>query len=196
MYVKKISKDELKDLPLLRYEGEVRLVENETDLREAILHCSKSHTIGFDTETKPTFKKGQYNPVALVQLATKEVVYLIRLNKTGLTKELLDFFENHNIKKIGIGLRDDIKDLQKISPFEPCGFVDLNELAEELELESIGARNFSGMFLKKRISKSQQVSNWENPQLTSGQITYAATDAWICLEIYERMLQALNEYSN
>lgn len=189
MQMKKISKEELNNLPLLRYEGKVRLVDQTSEVKKAMSQLSAAEVVGFDTETKPTFKKGQYHPVALLQLAIPTVVYVIRLNKTGMTEEIVNFFENEQIEKVGIGLRDDIKDLQKIAPFDPQGFVDLNEMASELELESIGARNFSGMFLKKRISKSQQVSNWENPTLTPGQVTYAATDAWICLDIYKKMLE-------
>lgn len=192
MKIKKISKAELKDLPLFRYEGEVCIIDDARDIQKAVDHCLSHKRIGIDTETKPTFKKGQYHPVALLQLATQDLVFLIRLNKTGLNDDLISIFENSDVKKIGIGLRDDIKDLKKMYRFKDRGFIDLNEFAEELGLESIGARNFSGMFLGKRISKSQQVSNWENATLTSGQISYAATDAWICLGIYEKMLELSN----
>ena len=189
MYVKSITKDELQELPLFRYEGKIRLIEDASEIKRAVQHCRQQKVVGFDTETKPTFKKGQYHEVALVQLAVHDVVYLIRINKTGLDEHLIGLFEDPDTLKLGIGLRDDIRDLQKIKPINAEGFVDLNELAEELEMESIGARKLSGIFLNKRISKSQQVSNWENPKLTRAQMHYAATDAWICLDIYEKMLE-------
>lgn len=192
MQVKKITKEEVNELPLLKYEGKYEIIE---DLDRAVLACkylSKASIIGFDTETKPAFKKGQMYDVALVQLATPDMVYLFRLNKIGLIDELNGLFEDPNIVIAGVGIRDDIKDLQRLNYFEPSGFVDLNEFALRLEFESIGARNLTGMFMNKRISKSQQVSNWENEVLTPAQISYAATDAWICLEIYDKM-KALQE---
>ncbi|MFY0651861.1 MAG: 3'-5' exonuclease domain-containing protein 2 [Cyclobacteriaceae bacterium] len=188
MFVKSITKDELQELPLLRYEGKIQLIDDKSAVKKAIQICRQRDVIGFDTETKPTFKKGQYHAVALVQLALEDMVYLIRLNKTGLDDYLIDLFEDSETVKLGIGLRDDIRDLQKMRKFNDAGFLDLNELAEELEMESIGARKLSGIFLNRRISKSQQVSNWENPRLTAAQMNYAATDAWICLGIYQKML--------
>jgi ribonuclease D len=188
MYEKSITKEELRELPLLRYEGKIRLIEDKKEIEMAIQHCQEYDIVGFDTETKPTFKKGQYHAVALVQLALKDVVYLIRVSKTGVDENLITFFEDSDTIKLGIGLRDDIKDLQKMKNFNDAGFLDLNEFAESLEMESIGARKLSGIFLNGRISKSQQVSNWENSRLTPAQMNYAATDAWICLDIYEKML--------
>ena len=188
MYEKSITKEELRDLPLLRYEGEIKLIEDKQEIAKAIQHCREHDVVGFDTETKPTFKKGQYHAVALVQLAVKDIVYLIRVSKTGVEENLIGLFEDADTLKLGIGLRDDIKELQKMKGFKDAGFLDLNEFAESLEMESIGARKLSGIFLNGRISKSQQVSNWENRKLTPAQMNYAATDAWICLDIYEKML--------
>jgi ribonuclease D len=188
MFEKSITKEALQELPLFRYQGKIRLIEDAKEIKRCVQNCMAQPIVGFDTETKPTFKRGQYHAVALVQLALPDEVYLIRINKTGLDENLIRLFEDAGTQKIGIGLRDDIRDLQKIKPFEDQGFVDLNELAEKLDMESIGARKLSGIFLQKRISKSQQVSNWENPKLTRAQMHYAATDAWICLEIYKKMI--------
>lgn len=192
MQVKKITKEEVNELPLLKYEGKYEIIEDEHRAREACDELSNSPILGFDTETKPAFKKGQMHDVALLQLATPDKAYLFRLNKIGLIDELNKLFSDPNIEIVGVGIRDDIKDLQKLNYFEPSGFVDLNELAVQLDFESIGARNLAGIFMNKRISKSQQVSNWENEELTPAQISYAATDAWICLDIYEKM-KALQE---
>lgn len=189
---KSISKEELNELPLIRFEGEIVLIDKEEEIEAAIQECEKFDQIGFDTETKPAFKKGVYNPVALVQLSTPHKAFLIRINKVGLHQAVIRLFENKSIEKIGIGLRDDIIDLQKIEPIVPESFVDLNELAQEVGLESIGARKLSGMFLGGRISKSQQVTNWENEVLTVPQMSYAATDAWVCLDIYEGLKKMAN----
>ena len=194
MYEKSITKEELRELPLLRYEGKIKLIEDKKEIEKAIQHCREYDLVGFDTETKPTFKKGQYHAVALVQLALKDMAYLIRVSKTGVDENLIGLFEDSNTIKLGIGLRDDIKDLQKMKNFNDAGFLDLNEFAESLEMESIGARKLSGIFLNGRISKSQQVSNWENSRLTPAQMNYAATDAWICLDIYEKMLAWQQSY--
>jgi len=187
MMIRKITKEEVNALPLIKYEGKYKVIDKPEDVKAAIDELSKHTLIGIDTETKPAFKKGQVYPVALLQLATPDMVYLFRLLETGLTEDMVRLFENKKIVIAGIGIRDDIKDLQKLRRFRPYGFVDLNSLAREMNFESIGARNFAGMFLKGRISKSQQVSNWENESLTEAQINYAATDAWICISIYEQL---------
>ena len=189
MEIRKITKQEVNALPLMKYEGEYQIIDEESQISEAVAACKKATILGFDTETKPAFRKGESYPVALLQLALPNKVYLFRLNKINLTEEIVSLFEDSKIKIVGIGIRDDIKDLQKLRKFKPHGFVDLNELGTTLGFESIGARNYAGMFMNHRISKSQQVSNWENEELTESQISYAATDAWICLEIYEKMME-------
>lgn len=188
MEIRKITKEEVNALPLMKYEGKCKIIEDESEIPQAVQACRKASVLGFDTETKPAFRKGEFYPVALLQVALPDMVYLFRLNRVDLTKDITDLFEDPKIKIVGIGIRDDIKDLQKLRSFNPDGFVDLNELGTKLGFESIGARNYAGMFMNHRISKSQQVSNWENEQLTDSQISYAATDAWICLEIYNKML--------
>lgn len=185
MFEKSITKEALNALPLIKFEGKIVLVETSEAVDSAITYCERFNQIGFDTETKPAFKKGVFHSVALLQLSTPGTAYLIRLNKVGLHPALIRLFENDAIEKIGIGLRDDIVDLKKLGPFDAQNFVDLNELGEQTGMESIGARKLSGIFLGGRISKSQQVSNWENEPLTPPQMSYAATDAWICLGIYE-----------
>ena len=188
MEIRKITKEEVNALPLIKFEGECVVIDKPEDVAAAIDELRNCRLIGFDTETKPAFKKGQVYPVALLQLATKQKVFLFRLLETGLTDEMIDLFANPRVKIAGIGIRDDIKDLQKLRGFDPVNFVDLNVKARELGFQSIGARNFAGMFLGGRISKSQQVSNWENETLTEAQISYAATDAWLCIAVYEGML--------
>ena len=188
MQVKKISKEEVNALPLLRFEGKCEYIRSQEQVADAVNYLKKFSLIGFDTETKPAFKKGQVFPVAILQLATPDRVFIFRLLDLGLPKEIIELFEDPNITIAGIGIHDDIKDLQKLSDFTAIEFADLNVKAKELDFESIGARNLSAIFKGGRISKSQQVSNWDNKDLTEAQINYAATDAWICIEIYEKLL--------
>ena len=145
--------------------------------------------IGFDTETKPTFRKGEVNDVSLIQLAIPDEVILIRINKTGLTSGLINLFESDKVKKIGVALRDDIKDLQRLGEFEAANFIELNHLVKDIGIESNGLRKLTAIILGFRISKSAQTSNWENHELSPKQKSYAATDAWVCYEMYQNLLK-------
>ena len=184
-----ISKEEIKLLPLLQFEGKIIIVTEKDSLKSAVDELKDYAVIGIDTETRPSFKKGEYHPTSLVQLSSDNKCFLIRILSTGLTDPLIGFFENKDILKIGIALHDDLKDLKKVRPFEPRGFIDLNTTATKMGMENIGAKNLSGIFLKGRISKNQQTSNWENHILTEPQQIYAATDAWLCLKVYEEILK-------
>jgi len=141
--------------------------------------------LGFDTETKPSFKKGKLNSTALIQLATSDKAFLFRLNKIGFPDELAEILANDNVIKVGVALRDDLKDLKKINSFEPSGFIDLQDTAKELNIKNISLKKLTAIILNFRISKSQRVSNWEQEILSPGQLKYAATDAWVCYELYQ-----------
>ena len=188
MFEKSITKQEINDLPLFKYEGKTIVAATEKQIDKVIFEIEEHDLVGFDTETKPTFKKGEFNHVALVQIALPEKVYLLRISQVGVTTSLARFLSNKKITKIGIALDDDIIALKKRRRFVPAGFMDLNKIAPTLGIEKIGARNLSALLLNNRISKNQQISNWENPTLTEPQVKYAATDAWICLEIYNKLM--------
>lgn len=192
MFESNITKADINELPLDRYEGPVVLVEDKDNIAAAIAEINKYDIVGFDTETKPVFVKGHYNHVALVQIATPEKVYLFRINKTGLAQEIIDLFENPNIKKVGVGLGDDLVFLKKIKSFTPRHFEEVNELVNQLEIEANGLRKLTAIILGFRISKNAQVSNWEAKELNEKQIRYAATDAWVCLEMFEKIRKMLN----
>lgn len=187
MFEKEITKEQVNELPLQRYEGKVVVVSTSEQLSNALQELNKASVIGFDTESKPTFRKGEYNPVAMIQMAIPGKVFLIRIHLTGFTKELQALFEDEDIIKAGISIRDDMKDLQRLAKFAPAKVIDLNDLASEVGVLNIGVRSLSGIFLGIRISKGQQTSNWEREILSEGQIAYAATDAWVCLEIYQKL---------
>lgn len=183
-----ISKDEINTLPLNHFKGRIHLIENISQLA-SIGNNLKSHSIlGFDTETRPTFRKGRLNKVALLQLATSDEAFLIRINKTGLTDLLLSVFQDENITKVGLAIKDDLNSLQRYDRFEPEGFIDLQQFVKQYSIEDNGLKKLTANILGFRISKRQQTSNWEKEVLDDDQLTYAATDAWVCLEIYKKLL--------
>ncbi len=187
MFPLSISKEEVMERPLGRYEGKIIILDSSERIDEALDQISKSKVVGFDTEAKPTFKKGQRRRISLIQVATDKEVFLLRVKEAGISNKMKAFFENESLKKIGIGLTDDFQLLNEIREFEPKGFIDLNKTFEHLGAQSIGARNLAAMVLDLRISKNAQTSNWEAPELSTKQKNYAATDAWICSEIYKKL---------
>ncbi len=184
-----ITKEEINHLPLFRFEGKVVLAATAEQISTALKEIQYQNLVGFDTESKPAYRKGQFNHVALIQIAIPGKVYLLRITDVGITEDLRQFLCDDKIIKIGIAIDDDLNALLKRGHFRPAGFVDLNKLAPELGFENIGARNLTAMVLGFRISKSQQTSNWESKVLTTPQIQYAATDAWVCLEVYKNLQQ-------
>lgn len=189
IYPSDITKDEVNKLPLRGYRGDIQVVDTHQALFKAVKDIQKYNFLGFDTETKPAFRKGVYHQVALLQLAVTERVYLIRLNQLGFPPVLCKIFGNPGIRKVGISIRDDLSELKKLARFSPMGIVELNEVARNLGVVREGARNLTATFLRFRISKSQQTSNWERDQLTLKQRRYAATDAWVCQQIYDKLLR-------
>jgi ribonuclease D len=182
-----ISVEEVNNLPLKAFDGKIVLIEDAAKLEKAVQEISKHSVVGFDTETRPSFKKGQHFKVALLQLALDKKVFLIRLNHTGLTDELVKLFENENVIKTGVGLRDDLVALQKLKKFHPKGFEDLAVLSKKSGLLVESVKKLTALLLGFRISKSAQTSNWESQTLSEKQLEYAATDAWVCLEIHKKL---------
>jgi len=186
-----ISPDEINKLPLRTFEGKTVVVSDTSLLPKAIKEISKYDVVGFDTDTRPSFKKGLVYQVSLLQLAVPKKAYLIRLNHTGVTEDIAELFENKHIIKTGVGIRDDIKALQKLRKFEPAGFHDLSTLAKSAGLQVESVKKLTALLLGFRISKSAQTSNWEAATFTQKQIEYAATDAWVCLELYEKLKETI-----
>lgn len=182
-----ISAEEIGNLPLRAYSGKVELIKNAADLPSVVSEVMRHEVVGFDTETRPSFRKGQLYKVSLMQLAVPDYVFLIRLQHTGITPELISFLESGDVLKTGIGIRDDLHALNRLKPFVPAGFVDLVPLAREAGLKVESVKKLAGLLLGFRISKSAQTSNWEARTLTPKQIEYAATDAWVCLELYRKL---------
>ncbi|EON78608.1 3'-5' exonuclease domain protein [Lunatimonas lonarensis] len=184
----KISKDEVNELAIGAFAGEIILIDDKAGLDELVEGVYGQSIIGFDTETRPAFRKGVSYEVALLQLATREKAFLVRLNKVGFPRVVRQILENPHILKVGAAVRDDLKGLRKLdASFNPDAFFDLNEELKNVGFLNVGVRNLSAMVLGIRISKSEQVSNWEADELTDKQLLYAATDAWACLEIFFRL---------
>jgi ribonuclease D len=179
-----INDDELRKLPLLQFEGRITLIDTYDKYRRAMEDIGKPDLLGFDTETRPSFKKGRRYDVALLQLADASRAWLFRLNMIGLPTELAALLADKSVIKTGVAIRDDLKALRSLLPFEPHGFIDLQNLVADHGIKELGLKKLTAITLGHTISKSQQVSNWEAPALTDPQQLYAATDAWVCRQIY------------
>lgn len=182
-----ITKEEIQELPLFDHSGRYKLIVTEADAQVAIHELKKSSILGFDTETRPSFRKGEFHHVALLQLANHECCYLFRLNHLSLSAELASLLEDPAILKVGVGLRDDVIGLQKLRAFTPKGFLDLSEVTRISKSISLSLRSLVGMYLNKKLSKGAKVTNWEEPLLKESQLRYAANDAFASLLIFEKM---------
>ena len=181
----KLSKNEINALPLIRYEGDVEILSSKDNLQVAINDLRNYELIGFDTETKPTFVKGPMNPPSIMQLACDDKVYIFQFNNNEIFKQLSPILSNQNITKCGVSVDRDLIELMYLSPFDPLSFVDLGNVAREKEIPHHGLRGLVALFLKHRISKGSQTSDWSKIDLSDSQISYAATDAWVSLELFK-----------
>ncbi len=187
-FINKISNEQTAQLPAIEFKGEIRVIDNECDIEEACKYLQKQSVIGFDTETRPSFKPGVSFRVSLLQLSSREVCYLFRLNKIPLAKPLLKLLENKKVLKIGADVAGDLRSLRQIRHFRDGGFVDLQQIAPEWGVEDKSLRKMSAIILGQRVSKAQRLSNWEAATFTERQMVYAATDAWVCTLIYDKLL--------
>lgn len=187
-----ISKEAINALPLIQWTGPTKVLNTMEEFADAAVQLSEASILGFDTETRPSFKKGEYYPTSLLQLASDSCVYLFRLKTAANLQALVPLFESEHIIKTGVAIHDDLKALQKLCPFSPQGFVEITQLTAQLAYTSKGLRALAALLLGGRISKAAQVSNWARSELEPKQIQYAATDAWISRELY---LQACKEQS-
>ena len=189
MFVSEISKEELHSLPLTQFKGKIHLIEHNREAQLAINWLISFPVLGFDTETRPSFTKGRINQVALLQLSTANDAFLFRICKMGIPKSLLSLLANPDILKIGAAIKNDMDVLKRSTRIKPYGFIDLQKEVQKFQIKSLGLSKMAGIILGVRISKSQQLSNWENHILTEAQQRYAATDAWMCYMIYEKLNQ-------
>lgn len=180
----RIDKEFVAALPLLQYEGKIELITDEKAARKAVKALAKETILGFDTETRPSFSRGNSYLTSLVQLCGKKCAYLFRLDYCGGVPALFPIFENPDILKVGVAVKEDVLHLKKRAPFDDAGFVDASVYTRKAGIENTGLRALCAYFLGGRISKNAQVSNWAAKTLSEQQIIYAATDAWTSRELF------------
>ena len=186
-YKKTIDKEEIKLYPPFIFSGEVSVINDPQQVSQAVNNLSKHRALGFDTETKPSFRKGEVNQVSLLQLATEEHVYLFRLKLCGFQPSLRNLLADPDITKIGVGIRVDLRFLSRLGDFTPASFIDLQNYVSEFGIEEKSFSKLMAIIFNVKISKRQRTSNWEAPQFSEGQVRYAATDAWGALKMYQRL---------
>jgi len=195
MYQAKIDKEIVKDLPIAQTDCQIELIDSPDEVDKAVKYLLRSKVVGFDTESKPSFTKGKSNKIALMQISTQKRCFLFRLQMIGKNQRLKEFLENENIKKIGVAIHGDLRNLRVWSKFEPKNFVDLQNIVGDYGIEELGLQKIYAIVFGKKISKSQQLSNWEAKILNRAQQVYAATDAWACRQIYLKLTKkkAIND---
>lgn len=183
-----ITKEQLADLPVEVFGGEIIVVDQLEQVDAACAVLKEADVIGFDTETKPAFKKGVSHKVALLQLSTDDTCFLFRINKIGVPDAVMDILNRKDIRVIGLSLKDDFAALRKVGPFNPNNFIEIQALAKRYGIEDMSLQKIHGILFRKRVTKGQRLSNWEADELTEAQQMYAAIDAWSCLKIYRELM--------
>ncbi|MBO7278827.1 MAG: 3'-5' exonuclease domain-containing protein 2 [Bacteroidales bacterium] len=190
-FAERIAAQELENLETASFEGPITVVsEPGEDLAEAVEYLSAQKILGFDTETKPCFQaNAPRNRMAILQLSGKEKAYVFKLQVLGLPAAIAEIMSNPTIVKVGAAVRDDVRGLQHYHKFIPRNFLDLQKFTDAFGIRDNSVKKMAAIILDQKVSKSQQLSNWEAPQLSGAQLKYAATDAWICVEMYERLME-------
>jgi ribonuclease D len=188
MYKENITPEEIAAHELSWFKGEIVLVDNLKTFYQNFPRLLRSDLLGFDTETRPTFKKGRKNSVSLIQLSTGDLACLFRINKIGIPDELAHLLCDPSVTKAGVAVHDDIKFLKCVRKFNPAGFLDLQTFVKNFGIQSSGLKKLAAIVLGFRISKRQQVTDWEAEHLSEAQQIYAATDAWVCHQIYKKLI--------
>ena len=183
-----ITNEEVAAMPKCAFPGIVEIIDTKEKAVEACAYLMQKSIIGFDTETRPSFKAGVSNKTALLQLSSEERCFLFRLSQMKMCRDIIRVLESANVVKVGAAVRDDIKGLQKLRQFHPKGFVDLQSLAGEWGIEEKSVRKLAGVVLGSYVSKAQRLSNWGAADFTPAQLSNAATDAGLL----RRILQVLS----
>lgn len=185
----KYDKTKIGGLPRVVFEGHIVVVTTEGEAEKAVNYLLSKPILGIDTETRPSFKKGQVNEVALLQVSSHDMCFLFRLNVIGMTPAVIRLLEDTTVPKIGLSLRDDMMMLGRRAAFQQGNFIDLQNHVEEIGVEDMSLQKLYANFFGRRISKRDQLSNWETEILNKKQKIYAATDAWACIMLYEELMR-------
>ena len=193
----KLEKEEIKDMPQVSFSGRIITIYTEGEAERAVDFLLSQPILGIDTETRPSFKKGNQHMVSLLQVATHDVCFLFRLCRLGLSPSVKRLLEDTTVPKVGLSLTDDMHQLRRLGDFETGRFIDLQNRVREVGVEDMSLQKLYANFFGQKISKRQQLTNWEADILTEPQKLYAATDAWACVMLYEELmrLEATNDYT-
>ncbi len=183
----KIEKEEINGMPRQECAVDITVVDTPQDTEKAVRFLKDHDTLGIDSETRPSFRRGDIHKVALLQVSTDDRCFLFRLNKTGLTLPLIELLESSRIRKVGLSLKDDYHALHQRAPFTPANTVELQDVVRQFGIQDMSLQKIYANLFGKKISKAQRLSNWEADSLTIPQQEYAAIDAWSCLKIYEKL---------
>lgn len=187
--VSSISKEALGELPTEVFDGRIIVVQTIDEAEKAVQYLSSFHIIGFDSETRPTFKKGRQNKIALIQLSTVDTCFLFRTNLIGIPDCLSSILSSADITKIGLSVHDDFSAINSLRKIKPQNFVELQQMVKSYGIQDASLQRIYGILFEKRISKRQRLSNWEADILSDAQKHYAALDAWACLRIYSKLIE-------
>ena len=185
----KFDKRRIPALPHALFEGRIFVIQTEREADKAVAYLRSAMVLGMDTETRPSFKKGLTNMVALLQVSTDDTCFLFRLNRIGVTESVKSLLQDERVLKVGLSLRDDLASLRKRGSFEPHAFLDLQDYVKAFGIQDMSLQKLYANVFGKKISKGQRLTNWEADVLTDGQRLYAATDAWACIHIYRELEQ-------
>ncbi|MFI3240489.1 MAG: 3'-5' exonuclease [Bacteroidales bacterium] len=183
-----IKKEQLAELDLVSFSGKITVLDTDNEAINVFNRLSSERVLGFDTETRPSFKKGQTNKVSLLQISTMTESFLFRLNKLTITKEIIDFMENPNTIKVGLSIKDDMAAMGKSYDFMAANFVELQQMVKDYGILDNSLQKIYAIIFGEKISKNQRLTNWDADLLSEGQRRYAAIDAWSCIKIYNELI--------
>ncbi len=186
----RISKEEIAQLPIVSFSGDVIVVNSETKVVDCVDYLTKQKMLGIDTETRPAFIAGKHFPTSLLQISSLTRCYLVQLNIVGLPQPIADIFSNPEILKVGLAFADDLRGLKRLTPFEPQNCIDIQSIVNRYGILDLGLQKIFAIIFGQRISKTQRLTNWDNKVLTLLQQKYASTDAWATLCIYNALMNA------
>lgn len=185
----RLDKEYIKDLPLVSFPGKIITVNSEREADKAVPFLLSKDILGVDTETRPSFKKGQQHKVSLLQVATEDICFLFRLNYIGMVTSVISLLSNTDVPMVGLSWHDDLSALQKRMEFKPGLFIDIQDIIGDIGIEDKSLQKLYANIFKQKISKRQRLTNWDADVLSDKQMSYAATDAWACVRLYKEILK-------
>lgn len=183
----KYDKKLIADLPRVVFQGRIFVVLSASEAERAVNYLLAQPILGVDTETRPSFHRGQNFSVALLQVATRDTCFLFRLNHIGMAKAVKRLLEDTTVPKIGLSWHDDLRGLQQLGKFRPGNFIDLQDHVSEVGIEDLSLQKLYANLFGQKISKRDRLTNWEADVLKDNQKVYAATDAWACIMLYDEL---------